>query len=52
MNGISKPVSYTHLLAAYNAGMGNVDSWLQDSAYSEDGETLHTIPYPETAAYV
>ena len=46
---------YGHLevaLAAYNAGMGNVDGWLQDSAYSQDGETLHTIPYPETAAYV
>lgn len=39
-------------LCAYNAGMGNVASWLEDEAYSGDGKTLHTIPYPETEAYV
>lgn len=39
-------------LCAYNAGMGNVTSWLTDGEYSDDGETLHTIPYPETRAYV
>lgn len=39
-------------LAAYNAGMGNVSEWLQSGDYSHDGETLHTIPYPETDAYV
>lgn len=39
-------------LAAYNAGMGNVNSWLSDPRYSADGETLRDIPYPETAAYV
>ena len=35
-------------LAAYNAGMGNVDTWLQDSAYSSDGRTLSDIPIEET----
>ena len=39
-------------LAAYNAGMGNVSQWLESGQYSHDGETLHTIPYPETDAYV
>lgn len=39
-------------LAAYNAGMGNVSQWLESGDYSHDGETLHTIPYPETDAYV
>lgn len=39
-------------LAAYNAGMGNVDEWLQNPRYTADGKTLHTIPYGETAAYV
>lgn len=39
-------------LAAYNAGMGNVSEWLESGDYSHDGETLHTIPYPETDAYV
>ena len=40
------------VLAAYNAGIGTVSEWLEDDAYSADGETLHTIPYPETAEYV
>lgn len=40
------------VLAAYNAGMGNVRKWLNDAAYSSDGETLHTIPFPETEQYV
>ena len=39
-------------LCAYNAGMGNVEKWLQESKYSSDGENLHTIPYPETESYV
>ena len=39
-------------LAAYNAGMGNVRAWLEDARYSDDGETLHTIPFPETRTYV
>ena len=39
-------------LAAYNAGMGNVSGWLESGDYSHDGETLHTIPYPETDSYV
>ncbi len=39
-------------LAAYNAGMGNVDGWLQNVDYSSDGKTLDAIPYPETAAYL
>ena len=39
-------------LAAYNAGMGNVDKWLADPKYSSDGETLDHIPFPETRHYV
>lgn len=42
----------TTALAAYNAGIGNVLSWLADPRYSSDGRTLHTIPFPETEAYV
>ena len=38
--------------AAYNAGMANVDDWLADSRYSDDGRTLKSIPYQETADYV
>ena len=40
------------VLAAYNAGLGNVQKWLADSRYSSDGVTLHTIPYEETRQYV
>ena len=39
-------------LAAYHAGNGNVDKWLRDEAYSSDGKTLHTIPFPTTNKYV
>ncbi len=39
-------------LAAYNAGMGRVQSWLDDPAYSKDGVTLTVIPYEETRRYV
>jgi len=39
-------------LAAYNAGMGNVRNWLDQTYYSYDGETLHTIPFSETREYV
>lgn len=42
----------TVALCAYNAGMGNVASWLSDSAYSADGKTLQVIPFGETDAYV
>ena len=38
-------------LAAYNAGDGNVDRWLADPAYSEDGR-LTDIPFAETRNYV
>ncbi len=40
------------VLAAYNAGQGRVREWLQNSAYSDDGKTLHTVPYPETDNYI
>ena len=39
-------------VAAYNAGMTNVDNWLYDEAYSTNGITLSDIPYEETAQYV
>ena len=39
-------------LAAYHAGRGRVLQWLDDAAYSPDGQTLETIPYPDTAHYV
>lgn len=38
--------------AAYNAGISNVDEWLGDSRYSDDGKTLSAIPFSETKKYV
>ncbi len=40
------------VLAAYNAGMGNVRKWLADPAYSDDGVVLKDIPFKETREYV
>jgi soluble lytic murein transglycosylase len=39
-------------VAAYNAGLANVDSWVA-KARAQDGElTISGIPFPETRAYV
>lgn len=40
------------LLAAYNAGMGNVGKWLEEARYSDDGATLKEVPYKETREYI
>ncbi len=39
-------------LAAYNAGMGNVDKWLINSKYSDDTRHIKTTPYQETNRYI
>lgn len=39
-------------LAAYNAGQTNVDKWLDNKEYSQDGKNLEKIPFPETEKYV
>ena len=39
-------------IAAYNAGVTNVDQWLKNDEYSHDGKNLDTIPYEETDKYV
>jgi len=40
------------VLAAYNAGSGNVSKWLNDEEYSCDNNTLSMIPYKETEDYL
>ncbi len=39
-------------ICAYNAGMGNVTSWLENPEYSSDGVTLKVIPFGETQEYL
>ncbi|ABR49262.1 Lytic transglycosylase, catalytic [Alkaliphilus metalliredigens QYMF] len=39
------------IVAAYNAGNGNVTKWLGNPEYSPDGETLEYIPFGETRFY-
>lgn len=43
---------YVLVLAAYNAGSGNVSKWLGNEEYSRDGKSLHHIPFRETREYV
>ena len=38
------------MIAAYNAGHGSVEDWLNDPRFSENGELL-TIPFEQTARY-
>jgi len=39
-------------LAAYNAGIGNVDSWIEDGIIKADGSDIENIPFKETNNYV
>lgn len=39
-------------LAAYNAGIGNVDDWIQKGVIKDDGSDIENIPYRETNNYV
>ena len=44
--------NWSTALAAYNAGLGKVDGWLENKDYSNNGSTLNHIPYKETRNYV
>lgn len=39
-------------ICAYHAGIGNVDSWLQNPDYSKDGEKLDVVPISDTEYYL
>jgi soluble lytic murein transglycosylase len=40
------------VLAAYNAGKGNVYAWMQDNNWAMDFDRIQEIPYEETKLYV
>ena len=39
-------------LAAYNAGIGTVDAWIETGVIKADGSDIENIPYKETNNYV
>ena len=39
-------------LAAYNAGSGNVNKWIEEGIINADGSNIENIPYKETNLYV
>ena len=42
----------TNAIAAYNAGLGNVNKWLSEPRYSDKNGNLKNIPFAETEKYV
>ena len=49
---ISKYQNVEVALAAYNAGSGNVDSWISNGTIKADGSDIENIPFKETNNYV
>ena len=39
-------------LAAYNAGIGTVNNWIEKEIIQADGSDIENIPYKETNNYV
>ena len=39
-------------LTAYNAGIGNVNTWIEEGTIKEDGSDIENIPFKETNHYV
>ena len=39
-------------IAAYNAGIGNVNNWIQQGIIKKDGTDIENIPFKETNNYV
>ena len=53
LNNLKQEFSSTELvLAAYNAGRGNVAKWLGNSIISNDGKDYKNIPFAETKNYI
>ncbi len=39
-------------LAAYNAGIGTVDAWIEEKIIKSDGTDIENVPYKETNNYI
>ena len=44
--------NYILAFAAYNAGLGNVQKWINEGIIKEDGSDIENIPFKETNMYV
>ena len=44
--------NYYLAVAAYNAGIGTVDNWIEEGIIKPDGSDVENIPYKETNNYV
>lgn len=44
--------NYLLALTAYNAGIGNVQKWIEQGIIKEDGSDIENIPFKETNNYV
>ena len=44
--------NYILAFAAYNAGIGNVQTWINNGIIKEDGSDIENIPFKETNMYV
>ena len=44
--------NYPLAIIAYNAGMGNVDSWIKEETIKEDWTDIENVPFKETNNYV
>jgi len=49
---MEKYQNYYVAVAAYNAGIGTVDKWIQTGIIKPDGSDIENIPYKETNNYV
>lgn len=46
------PGDQVQILAAYNAGRGNVNTWLENNYWTGEEITIDQIPFPETRHYI
>ena len=44
--------NYNLAIIAYNAGIGNVEKWMQEGTIKPDGSDIENVPFKETNNYV
>lgn len=49
---LEKYGNYNLAIIAYNAGMGNLDNWLEQGIIDDEGKDIDNIPFIETKNYV